>query len=65
MEGTQHFCLHVAHFFGEALIEPRNRFQQVLLAIEIVLLLVFLDRARVNLALARREIRNFCVSFAA
>jgi hypothetical protein len=30
-----------------------------------ILLLVVLDRARVNLALARREIRNFCVGFAA
>jgi hypothetical protein len=30
-----------------------------------VLLLVVLDRARANLALARREIRNFCVNFAA
>jgi hypothetical protein len=29
-----------------------------------ILLLVILDRDRVNLALARREIRNFCVSFA-
>jgi hypothetical protein len=30
-----------------------------------LLLLVILDRSRVNLALARREIRNFCASFAA
>jgi hypothetical protein len=30
-----------------------------------ILLLVILDRSRVNLAMARREIRNFCVSFAA
>jgi hypothetical protein len=30
-----------------------------------ILLLVILDRARANLALARREIRNFCVNFAA
>jgi hypothetical protein len=30
-----------------------------------ILLLVILDRSRVNLALARREIRNFCASFAA
>ena len=30
-----------------------------------VLLLVILDRSRVNLAMARREIRNFCASFAA
>ena len=28
-------------------------------------LLVILDRSRVNLAMARREIRNFCTSFAA
>jgi hypothetical protein len=30
-----------------------------------ILLLVILDRTRANLALARREIRNFCVNFAA
>jgi hypothetical protein len=30
-----------------------------------IVLLVVLDRARANLALARREIRNFCVNFAA
>jgi len=30
-----------------------------------ILLLVILDRNRVNLAMARREIRNFCASFAA
>ena len=30
-----------------------------------ILLLVVLDRARANLALARRAIRNFCVNFAA
>ena len=30
-----------------------------------ILLLVILDRARANLAMARREIRNFCVAFAA
>jgi hypothetical protein len=30
-----------------------------------VLLLVILDRASANLAMARREIRNFCVTFAA
>ena len=30
-----------------------------------ILLLVILDRSRVNLALARREIRNFCASIAA
>lgn len=30
-----------------------------------ILLLVVLDRARVNLAMARREIRNFCASLAA
>ena len=30
-----------------------------------ILLLVILDRARANLAMARREIRNFCLSFAA
>jgi hypothetical protein len=30
-----------------------------------ILLLVILDRSRVNLAMARREIRNFCTSFAA
>ena len=30
-----------------------------------ILLLVMLDRSRVNLAMARREIRNFCASFAA
>jgi hypothetical protein len=30
-----------------------------------ILLLVIFDRSRVNLALARREIRNFCASFAA
>jgi len=30
-----------------------------------ILLLVILDRSRVNLAMARREIRNFCASFAA
>ncbi len=30
-----------------------------------ILLLVILDRDRVNLALARREIRNFCASVAA
>jgi hypothetical protein len=30
-----------------------------------LLLLVILDRSRVNLAMARREIRNFCASFAA
>jgi hypothetical protein len=30
-----------------------------------ILLLVILDRARANLAMARREIRNFCVNFAA
>jgi hypothetical protein len=30
-----------------------------------VLLVVILDRARANLALARREIRNFCLAFAA
>ncbi len=29
-----------------------------------ILLLVILDRSRVNLAIARREIRNFCASFA-
>ncbi|HYV80791.1 MAG TPA: hypothetical protein VE979_21930 [Streptosporangiaceae bacterium] len=29
-----------------------------------VLLLVILDRDRVNLAMARREIRTFCASFA-
>ena len=29
-----------------------------------ILLLVILDRSRVNLAMARREIRNFCASFA-
>jgi hypothetical protein len=28
-----------------------------------ILLLVIFDRSRVNLALARREIRNFCASF--
>lgn len=31
----------------------------------VILLLVILDRARVNLALARLQIRNFCVGFAA
>ena len=30
-----------------------------------ILLLVILDRGRVNLAMARREIRNFCTSFVA
>ena len=30
-----------------------------------ILLLVILDRTRVNLAMARHEIRNFCASFAA
>jgi hypothetical protein len=30
-----------------------------------ILLVVSLDRARANLALARREIRNFCLTFAA
>jgi hypothetical protein len=30
-----------------------------------ILLLVILDRARANLAMARREIRNFCAKFAA
>ena len=30
-----------------------------------ILLLVILDRDRVNLAMARREIRTFCASFAA
>jgi hypothetical protein len=30
-----------------------------------ILLVVILDRARANLALARREIRNFCLAFAA
>ena len=30
-----------------------------------ILLLVILDRARANLALARREIRSFCLNFAA
>ncbi len=30
-----------------------------------ILLLVILDRSRVNLAMARREIRNFCANFAA
>jgi hypothetical protein len=30
-----------------------------------ILLLVILDRSRVNLAMARREIKNFCTSFAA
>lgn len=30
-----------------------------------ILLLVILDRLRANLAMARREIRNFCVNFAA
>lgn len=30
-----------------------------------ILLLVILDRERANLAMARREIRNFCVNFAA
>jgi hypothetical protein len=30
-----------------------------------ILLLVILDRSRVNLAMARREIRTFCASFAA
>jgi hypothetical protein len=30
-----------------------------------ILLLVILDRARTNLAMARREIRNFCAKFAA
>jgi len=30
-----------------------------------ILLLVICDRSRVNLAMARREIRNFCASFAA
>ena len=30
-----------------------------------ILLLVILDRSRVNLAIARREIRNFCAGFAA
>ena len=30
-----------------------------------ILLLVILDRSRVNLAMARREIRNFCAGFAA
>jgi hypothetical protein len=30
-----------------------------------ILLLVILDRSRVNLAMARREIRNFCASFTA
>ncbi len=29
-----------------------------------ILLLVILDRSRVNLAMARREIRSFCASFA-
>ena len=29
------------------------------------ILLVILDRSRVNLAMARREIRNFCAGFAA
>jgi predicted regulator of Ras-like GTPase activity (Roadblock/LC7/MglB family) len=30
-----------------------------------ILLLVILDRLRTNLAMARREIRNFCANFAA
>ena len=30
-----------------------------------IVLVVSLDRARANLALARREIRNFCLTFAA
>ena len=30
-----------------------------------ILLLVILDRDRVNLAMARREIRTFCARFAA
>ena len=30
-----------------------------------ILLLVILDRSRVNLAMARPQIRNFCASFAA
>ena len=30
-----------------------------------ILLLVILDRERANLAMARREIRNFCLNFAA
>ena len=30
-----------------------------------ILLLVILDRSRVNLAMARLQIRNFCASFAA
>jgi len=30
-----------------------------------ILLLVILDRSRVNLAMARRAIRGFCASFAA
>jgi predicted regulator of Ras-like GTPase activity (Roadblock/LC7/MglB family) len=30
-----------------------------------ILLLVILDRLRANLAMARREIRNFCANFAA
>ncbi len=30
-----------------------------------ILLLVILDRSRVNLAMARREIRSFCASFVA
>ena len=30
-----------------------------------ILLLVILDRSRVNLTMARREIRSFCASFAA
>jgi hypothetical protein len=30
-----------------------------------ILLLVILDRGRANLAMARREIRNFCMTFAA
>jgi hypothetical protein len=30
-----------------------------------ILLLVILDRSRVNLAIARHQIRNFCASFAA
>lgn len=45
-----------SHFHVIRLIRPNVEPQ--------ILLLVVLDRLRANLAMARREIRNFCASFA-
>jgi hypothetical protein len=45
------------HFHLIRMVRPAN--------LQTVILLVVLDRARANLAMARRAIRNFCASLAA